>query len=394
MIMSNENLFSTIFKVVIAIVIFSLLAFVPAPLLPPHHLAETVQSTLGISWKAAYLVAAIGLQAVFFTSIGILSAFVVRRSPTIRGRLMQLLFVPVIIIAIALVIRSVKVGHPPVWINAAVPIGACLVGVWLGLSFLYRRGIIMIFFVFVIAGVTIWDLSEGPTAELTSATANHLRRLVASRSSIPSGEERFGAMMKIAFAPLPEESEKRSAVQHNRAAILALGIAIGDEKLARFVRLNRNSKLMREASLLHKGTTLRSREDWAKHFYVSASLAVLENPLVSDAGGLIKEQLDALSGGSGFSFGDFAADRAGVRFAAAATNSEEDAKAMQELLTNEFKTDNFLPPISDLPENLTPEQFHNEYGTVGSQSYREKINEIENRLNNCLALSPIHSKEK
>jgi hypothetical protein len=388
--MSNENLYSTIFRVVIAIVILFLLAFVPAPLLPPHHLAETIQSTLGISWKGAYLVAAVGLQAIFFTSVGILSAFIVRRSPTMRGRLLQLFIVPLIIIAIALIIRSVKAGHLPVWINAAIPMGACLVGVWLGLSFLYRRGIIMIFLVFIIAGVSFWVLAQGPTAELTSATANHLRRLVASSSTIPSGEARFGALMKIAFAPLPGKSENVSAVQHNRAAILALGIAIGDEKLVRFVRLNRNSKLMREVSLLHKGTTLRSRVDWAKHFYVSASLAVLENSLVSDAGGLMKEQLDALSRGSGFSFGDFAADRAGVRFAAAATNSEDDAKAMQELLTNEFNIDNFLPPIADLPENLTIEQFRSEYGAVGSAIYREKINDIESRLDNCIALSPLH----
>ena len=40
-----------------------------------------------------------------------------------------------------------------------------------------------------------------------------------------------------------------------------------------------------------------------------AALAVLEHPLVSDAGGLMKEQLDALTHGSGFSFGDLAADR-------------------------------------------------------------------------------------
>jgi hypothetical protein len=187
--------------------------------------------------------------------------------------------------------------------------------------------------------------------------------------------------MQVAFAP--DELDKNT-VQNNRAAILALGLALGDESLARFVGLDRESELVRQAALLRQGTTLREREDWPRHFFVSASLAVLEHPLVSDAGGLIKEQLDALTGGSGFSFCDFAADRAGVRFAGAATNSEEDAHAMQQLLIAGFIESNFFPPVADLPENLTTAQFRSEYGTVGSQLYRQKIIEIETRLNTCV----------
>ena len=74
---------------------------------------------------------------------------------------------------------------------------------------------------------------------------------------------------------------------------------------------------------------MRGREDWARHYALSAALAVLEHPLVSDAAGLMKEELDALTHGSGFSFGDLAADRAGVRFADAATHSEVDEQAME-----------------------------------------------------------------
>jgi len=60
------------------------------------------------------------------------------------------------------------------------------------------------------------------------------------------------------------------------------------------------------AAALCLDTTLRGREDWPGHY--------LQHPLVSGAGRLMKEQLDALTRGSGFSFGDPAADRAGVRF--------------------------------------------------------------------------------
>jgi hypothetical protein len=48
--------------------------------------------------------------------------------------------------------------------------------------------------------------------------------------------------------------------------------------------LNPKGELVRAATSLRPGTTLRGREDWARDFLLSAALAVLENPVVSDAG--------------------------------------------------------------------------------------------------------------
>jgi hypothetical protein len=379
---------------VAAAVILFALALAPAPLLPPHRFAEAVQSLFGISWKTAYLVTAIGLQAVFFGSIGILSAFVVKRASTLRGRLIQIIVVPLVIVFIGLIIRSAKMGHFTAWINVAIPIAACLLGVWFGLGLLYQRGKIILFALVAMIGATFWLLSGGAPAALSRATGNHLKELVASGSAIPPGEARFGALLKVAFTPLSEESIEVSAIQQNRAAILALGIALGEERLAKFVGLNRDSTLLYQAAQLREGTTLRERADWPRHFCVSAALAILENPLVSDAGGLMKEQLDALTRGSGFSFCDIVADRAGVRFANAATNSEEDAKAMQDLLKREFMVSNVFPPVAGLSENLTVEQFRSEYGAIGSKLYLQKIVEIESRLDNCAALSPLGYRHK
>jgi hypothetical protein len=102
------------------------------------------------------------------------------------------------------------------------------------------------------------------------------------------------------------------------------------------VGLEANNELVQQAIRLREGASLRGREDWGRHYLLSAALSVLKNPLVSDAAGLIKEELDALSQGSGFSFGDLAADRAGVRFAQAATHSEASAKAMQVRMQKSF----------------------------------------------------------
>jgi len=391
-IMPNDNFYSPRIKVAAVGIVLLTLLVVPSPLLPPHLLGEAIQSMLGVNWKMAYLAAAVGLQTVFYCSVGIISAFAVKRAPTLSGLLLQIVVLPVVVVGVALVIRSVKMGHLPVWINAAIPTVACVFGVWLGLGLLYQRWKATAFIVVTVIGVTLWVLLGGATTELSRATEVRLRRLVAAGSGIPSGEARFGALLQVAFAPISGESEEVSAIQHNRAAILALGLALGDERLAPFVGLNRNSQLIRSGALLRQGTTLRERDDWSRHFCLSAALAVLEHPLVSDAGGLMKEQMDALTGGSGFSFGDLAADLAGVRFAGSATHSEAAAKAMQDLLQSGFEVNKFFPPAADLPENLTTEQFRREYGSVGSQRYRQKVHEIENRLMHCVALSPPRSR--
>jgi hypothetical protein len=132
---------------------------------------------------------------------------------------------------------------------------------------------------------------------------------------------------------------------------------------------------------------LRGREDWARHCCLSAALAVVGNPLFSDAGGLIKEELDALARGSGFSFGDLAADRSGIRFARAATDSESAALEMQTHLADGYSVDDFFPAVSGLPENLTVEQFRRDFGGVGSQRHRQMVGEIEARPDRGAALT-------
>ena len=364
----------------------------PAPLLPPHALAESAQSFLGVSWKTAYLVAALGLQGAFYGSLGALATLSLHRAPTPRGRRLQVVLVPWAVVGVAVIVRSMKAGHLPVWTNAIVPILACLAGVGLGLGWLYRRWLATLVITGGVIGTALWAWLGGPSSSLSRATEMRLQRLAATDSTLPTGDTRFGVLLRTAFAVLPDEAQRVSAIEHNRAAILALGIAIGDARLARLVGLERDTALVRQAVLVGGGATLRGREDWAKHYAVSAALAVLEHPVVSDAAGLMKEQLDALTQDTGFSFGDIAADRAGVRFAAAATRSEAAAEAMQARLHDGFEVADFFPPVADLPEKITVQQFRQDYGSVGSQRYRQLTAEIEARLARCPGLSPQESR--
>jgi len=122
---------------------------------------------------------------------------------------------------------------------------------------------------------------------------------------------------------------------------------------------------------------------------VSAALAALHHPLVSDAAGVVKEQVDALARGTGFSFGDLAADRAGIRLSQVATGSDRSARAIQQRLAVGFAVDDFFPQVGGLPPDLTEAEFRRGFERAGSPAYRAMVAEIDARLDRCAALDPL-----
>ena len=363
-----------------------LVLLLPAPILPPNRLAEALQSLLGIGWKPAYLAAAIGLRVFLYGSLGVLAAFSLPPASTQRGRWLQLICAPLVVVSGALVIRLVKLGHvlPPA--NLLLPMLACFLGMGLGLLFKQSGWRTTSLAGGLACAVLIWIAFPDVSSRLNRETRTRLQQLVAAAAKLPAGEDRFGVLCQAAFSPGNDASMRTGSIEGNRAAILALGIALGHEQLARFGGLDGRDPLVREAVAARQGTALHGRSDLVRHFCLSAALTILQNPWVSDAGGLAKEELDALARGSGFSFADLTADRAGVRFATCATDSESSAKAVRERLQRGLVLDDFFPPIADLPENLTLEQFRLEFGGVGHALYRQKLREIEERLDKCPGL--------
>ena len=163
----------------------------------------------------------------------------------------------------------------------------------------------------------------------------------------------------------------------------AMGIAVGDESFAKFARIQLDDPLLQQLLQVRNGTTLNGRADWPRHFALSSAIAVATHPFVSSASGLLKEELDSLSGGSGFSFGDLLADRAGIRFANAATRSRDSAQAFAERVATEFQAAVLFPAQAEFPENLNAEKFRQTIGLVGSPRYQELIREMEQRLDGC-----------
>lgn len=381
--MSSKTL--TKFSIVAAIV--AGLVALPIPLLPPDSAVEFAELSLGLGEKAAYLLCAIAVQAAMYGALGLAATFVVEHAQTLRGRVLQIVALPLAVVGLALTIRFLRAGHLPVWVNAVVPAAACMAGVIFGLGVLYRRWKVAVCIVTVAIGAVVWASFTGGSPQLRAAIEENLRRIVVAGPSLPGDDARFGALLQVAFAPSETNGAKLSTIEQNRAAIVAFGIAVGHPRVARLAGFKTNDALVNNAVAVSQGTTLNGRTDWPRHYAVSAALAVIQHPLVSDAGGLIKEQLDMLTLDSGFSFGDLAADRAGVRFAYAATHSANSAGAMQARLRSGYAQKDFFPLDNPFPENLSIEEFRHDYGRAGSERYRSMVSEIEAALDRCDALS-------
>jgi hypothetical protein len=193
------------------------------------------------------------------------------------------------------------------------------------------------------------------------------------------GAEPVGGVISLArlLPPLFAHARQRSAAGadaalENRAAILTLAFYANRQGLASIVPAARQWR--RPAA---RTVTLGGRSDWPLHYLISAAIAAESGSPMADAVGLYKEISDS-QGGSGFSFNDLAADRAGTRFGERAVRQ---AARLQTQLSAGVAESDLLPDISDLPEFLSAQQFRQRYGAIGSPAYKALMSDIETRLN-------------
>ncbi len=164
--------------------------------------------------------------------------------------------------------------------------------------------------------------------------------------------------------------------------LLGLGIALDDSTLLRdnsqvggFVKMV-EADGERSVRLVSLGQpTLRGRRDLAQHFFVSAHLSAMLGTNVATAAGLAKEMSDS-NGGSGFSFADMAANRAGIVFAGGLINK----RFTLAKLSDEFTVPDFVPLVDALPEGLTAAQMLAQFGPQTDDRFRRQLNEIDKRL--------------
>lgn len=224
-----------------------------------------------------------------------------------------------------------------------------------------------------------------PAGAIREPARVHVQHLLSLADRLPGGEARFGACLEAAFTLAQERSRDGDPVLENRAAIFALATLLGHSRVQTFVGSLVDQESQPDALRVLNKTTLRGRSDWVKHFLVSAALSLISSEAASDATGLLKEELDAGEGGSGFSFADLLADRAGTTFALVATRDPEAARAMQRRLAKGFHSDDFFPPAEDLPEGIPDAELQRRYGGVGGEDYLKLVEEIERRVAACPA---------
>jgi len=176
--------------------------------------------------------------------------------------------------------------------------------------------------------------------------------------------------------PLFDLARRRSvagndAAAENRAALLALTLYANGRWLGHISAAARSWPRPRPLQLL-----LAGRSDFPLHFLISALLAAEGTTPLSRAVGIYKEIADS-RGGSGFSFNDIAADRAGTRFGERAVR---EPAALQALVARGVKDGDLMPRFEDLPEFMAEPEFLRRFGGVGAPAYNQMIAEIDRRV--------------
>jgi hypothetical protein len=164
-----------------------------------------------------------------------------------------------------------------------------------------------------------------------------------------------------------------NAIAENRAAILLLTLYVNGQSLETILPEAKNwSRPIRH------GVLLSQRNDFPKHFIVSAALAAKAGGPLADAVGIYKEIEDS-RGGSGFSFNDIAADRAGTRFGEYAASSAS-ARKLQHRQRAGISEKDLMPATEDLPEFMPEAEFKRRFGGIDAPKYNQMMAEIDRRV--------------
>lgn len=185
------------------------------------------------------------------------------------------------------------------------------------------------------------------------------------------------AILKPLFAKVHAQSSLINASDHNRSALLALGVYLGTYHFEKLIGPIAPEGY--QGHLIPIRVTLSKRDDLRLHFIYSATLKLLSDRGASFAIGEFKELLDSNTGGSGFSFVDLTADRAGILFAERATANNLAARAFQQQVIDSVEQ-GLLPDLGKLKEGLSEQDFESLYKNVDSEEYQGQVQWIDQHL--------------
>lgn len=216
---------------------------------------------------------------------------------------------------------------------------------------------------------------------LTVAELERLRpyqdRLAAVVAAAPGWQMPMVQAMLPLFALAAQRSAAgRDAAAENRAALVVLTLFVNGRHVGSVAPAALAWTRPRPLRL-----TLGGRIDFPQHFLVSAALVTEGTSPLSRAIGLYKEVADS-RGGSGFSFNDMAANRAGTRFGELALHQPQELQRRVAGGANgrALRDDDLLPAVADLPEFLPEAEFRRRFGGVGAPAYEALLSDIDRRV--------------
>lgn len=186
-----------------------------------------------------------------------------------------------------------------------------------------------------------------------------------------SGEEKLSFYLQQllqAAASKPTSFETEAST-----ALWALAIVAADR---RFLHLTPSAV---DTGIIPKLPRLKlgGREDLALHFLYSAAMRISANSTLALKIGAFKEISDAGAGGSGFSFIDMAANKAGIWLV---DNIASINQQQLFILDSDAFEAAFMPEWHDLPEGLSESQLQKQFGGPDGAGAQALLQQIEQRL--------------
>lgn len=216
---------------------------------------------------------------------------------------------------------------------------------------------------------------------LTAAELERLKPYQDRLAAVVAAAPGWQLPMVQAMTPLFELAAQRSAAgrdaaAENRAALVVLTLFVNGRHVGSVAPAALGWARPRPLRL-----TLGGRIDFPQHFLVSAALVTEGTSPLSRAIGLYKEVADS-RGGSGFSFNDMAANRAGTRFGELALQQPQELQRRMAGRTQgrPLRDDDLLPAVADLPEFLPEAEFRRRFGGVGAPAYEALLSDIDRRV--------------
>ncbi|MDF3128742.1 hypothetical protein P0Y35_05995 [Kiritimatiellaeota bacterium B1221] len=351
----------------------------PHPFNAPGWAVTLIRSGTGVSAPLAGIFATFILRGLGFATLGILLVPCLKNC---KKNWQRLLAFPTAFAGGLMAIR-VNAGYCPIPQQIGMVLLSSVFGVLCGIALTGRPKVLPVIGIYLLS-LFLWAANTSVDDELFEITRAAGLHILQHAEEIPDGDVGFLKILELAFS-CGESLPGDDPVLENKGLLLALSAILGEEKVARIARRDLQLSHISQAKALRSRITLYDRPDLPQHFWVSAGLAVLSQEQTSWSAGITKEVKDA-DGGSGFSFVDLTADRAGILFSRSATHSRKSAETVQQHIRQGVTTADICPDPRDLPEGIPLEEFQTVYGGLGGRKTREYSDVIRKRLSQCALL--------